>query len=307
LSVFFFLFAPKLNNIKNTKKLNLIICTILFTAFLSCNNDDDVTEPSSTLDEISDIAKFYGNLEGDIVVIHAQGGPGFELDDDDTSNEIVDELGIQSAMYVMVHQVQTKNPMLFTDSDITFEQAKEYNLQSVSYIKRVVDFFNNQQGKTVYLLGVSYGSLIVQELIATYGVDIADGYLIVGNRLNVDDVAWQALSEGKFPYHVYDNDGNYTIELENDPEFETIEERNRARLTAGLAFNRYTDKLNSVSSLSKVTYVYGDRDQVAGPLSDQEVQFLNDKGANVILVVGAGHDDAIGEGAGLLKEIFGIE
>jgi hypothetical protein len=291
---------------KNTNSLNLIICTILFTAFLSCSNDAAASS-SGTFDEISDIAKFYGNLEGDIVVIHAQGGPGLELDDDETSNQTVVDLGIQSALYVMVHQVQTKSPMLFTGSDITFEQAKEYNLQSVANIKRVVDFFNNQQGKTVYVLGVSYGCLIVQELIATYGVDIADGYLILGNRLNVDDVAWQALSEGKFPYHVYDNDGNYTIELDNDPEFDTIEERNMARLTAGLAFNRYTDKLNSVSSLSKVTYVYGDRDQVAGPLSAQEVQFLNDKGANVILVDGAGHDDAIGEGAGLLKEIFGIE
>ena len=291
---------------KNTNSLNLIICLILFTAFTSCNNDDD-NPPSNPFDEILDIAEFYGNLEGDIVVIHAQGGPGLELDDAETSNQIVADLGIQSAMYVIVHQVQTKSPMLFTDSDITFEQAKEYNLQSVSNIKRVVDFFNNQEGKTVYILGVSYGCLIVQELIATYGTDVADGYLILGNRLNVDDVAWQALSEGDFPYHVYDNDGNYTIELDNDPEFDTIEERNMARLTAGLAFKRYTDKLNSVSSLSKVTYVYGDRDQVAGPLSAQEVQFLSDKGANVILVEGAGHDDAIGEGAGLLKEIFGIE
>jgi hypothetical protein len=291
---------------KNMKSLNLIICTILFTAFLSCK-DDVIGDPPGSLDKISDIAEFYGNLDGDIVVIHAQGGPGLELDDAETSNQTVAELGIESAMYVMVHQVQTKNPALFTDSDITFEEAKEYNLQSVSNLKRVVDFFNNQEGKTVYILGVSYGCLIVQELIATYGADVADGYLILGNRLDVDDVAWQALSEGKFPYHIYDNDGNYTIGLENDPEFDTIEERNMARLLAGLAFNRYTDKLSNVSSLAKVTYVYGDRDEVAGPLSEQEIQFLNDKGANVILSEGAGHDDAIGYGAGLLKEIFRID
>jgi hypothetical protein len=297
----------KQNNMKNTNTINLIICTILFTTFLSCNNDDDASEPSTTFDQISDIAEFYGNLKGDIVVIHAQGGPGLELDDDDTSNQIVTELGIQSALYVMVHQVQTKDPMLFTDAEITFKQAKEYNLQSVSNIKRVVDFFNIQQGKTVYVLGVSYGCLIVQELIATHGVDVADGYLILGNRLDVDAAAWQALSEGKFPYHIYDNDGNYTIELTNDPEYDTIEERNMGRLLAGLAFNRYTDKLSNVSSLSKVTYVYGDRDEVAGPLSALEIQFLNDKGADVILSEGSGHDDAIGDGAGLLKEIFGIE
>ena len=292
---------------KITKRLNLIICTFLFTAFISCNNDDDATTPSNSIDEISDIAEFYGNLEGDIVVLHAQGGPGLELDDAETSNQIVAELGIQSAMYVMVHQVQTKNPILFTESDITFEQAKEYNLQSVSNLKRVVDFFNNQEGKTVYILGVSYGCLIVQELIATYGADIADGYLILGNRLNVDDAAWQALSEGDFPYHIYDNDGNYTIELENDPEYDTVEERNMGRLLAGLAFNRYTDKLSDVASLSKVTYIYGDRDEVAGPLSAQELEFLNEKGASIGHVEGGTHDDAIGTGVNILKEVFGIE
>lgn len=287
-------------------RLNLIIYTLIFIAFTSCNNDD-ANPPANPLDEISDIAEFYGNLEGDIIVIHAQGGPGLELDDAETSNQIVAELGIQSAMYVMVHQVQTKTPTLFTTSDITFDQAKDYNLQSVSNIKRVVDFFNNQEAKTVYLHGVSYGSLIVQELIATYGADVADGYLILGNRLDVDDAAWQALSEGKFPYHIYNNDGNYTIELENDPEFDTIEERNMGRLLAGLAFNRYTDKLSKVSSLSKVTYIYGDRDEVAGPLSALELEFLNEKGANIGRVEGGTHDDAIGTGVNILKEVFGIE
>ncbi len=292
---------------KSINCLNLIVCTFLLISFMSCNKDDNPTVTSNTFDEISDIAKFYGNLEADIVVIHAQGGPSIELDDDATSNQTVIELGIQSALYVMVHQVQTKNPMLFISTDITFEQAKQYDLQSIANIKHVVDYFKNQQGKTVYVLGVSYGSLIIQELIATHGVDIADGFLILGNRLNVDDNAWQALSEGKFPIHIYDNDGNYTIELENDPDNDTVEERNMGRLIAGLAFNRYTDKLNSVSSLSKLTYVYGNRDEVAGSLSTQEIQFLNDKGANVILSEGGSHDDAISLGAGLLKDIFGIE
>ncbi len=292
---------------KSINCLNLIVCTFLLISFMSCNKDDNPTVVSNSFDEISDITKFYGNLEGDIVVIHAQGGPSIELDDDATSNQTVIELGIQSALYVMVHQVQTKKPMLFTSKDITFEQAKQYDLQSIANIKRVVDYFKNQQGKTVYVLGVSFGALIVQELIATHGVDIADGFLILGNRLNVDDNAWQALSEGKFPIHIYDDDGNYTIELENDPDNDTVEERNMGRLIAGLAFNRYTDKLNSVSSLSKLTYVYGNRDEVAGSLFAQEIQFLNDKGANVILSEGGSHDDAISLGAGLLKDIFGIE
>jgi len=274
------------------RKINyiiLIIFTPLLITFSSCNNDDDTDPPSDTIDQIADIATFHGNPDGDIVVVYAQEGPSTELISNEEIEQFIADLQIESVLFVVVHQAQTKNPANFKNSDITFEEAKRSDLESVNNFKKVVDFFKIQQGKTVYATGSSFGAFVVQELIATHGVDIADGYLIMAGRLNIDADAWQPLSQGQFA------------------EFENAEERNLSKLAAGFAFNRYTGRLGSNSSLSKITYVYGNRDGQIGTLSTQEIQFLNDKGANVVLAEGGSHDDAIFKGLNLLKQTFGIQ
>lgn len=287
---------------KKTTHLNLIIYIFFLIVFSSCDEDDMTT--SNTFDQISDIATFHGNLEGNIVVINSQGGPITELIDE-LLKDFINQTGTQSALYVNVHQEQTKHPDQFISSEITFEQAKLDDLQSIANLKRVVDYFKNQQGKTVYVLGISFGAFMVQELIATHGVDVADGYLIMVGRLNIDDATWQPFSQGKYTEYLYDNDGSYTINLLGDGS--SAEEKNMAKLAAGLGYNRYTEKLNSISNLSKITYVYGNRDEQVGSLSAQEVQFLNEKGANVVLADGGNHDGAIGAGLSLLKQLFGIQ
>jgi hypothetical protein len=80
-----------------------------------------------------------------------------------------------------------------------------------------------------------------------------------------------------------------------------------AKLIAGFAFNRYTERLDNNVSLSKVIYIYGSRDEVVGPLSAQELEFLNEKGASIGHVEGGTHDDAIGTGVNILKDVFEIE
>lgn len=284
--------------------VSLTLCTFFLLTFLSCNKDDDTNPQVNSFEEISDIATFHGNLEGNIVVINTQGGPVTQLEDE-TLNEFISETQTQSALFVNVHQEQTKNPSQFTSTDITFEQAKQHDLQSIANLKRAVDFFNGQQGKTVYVLGISFGAFMTQELIALHGIDIADGYLIMVGRLDIDEDTWQPFSEGKYTEYLYDNNGNFTINLLGDGP--NAEERNMARLAAGLGYNRYTGKLNSINDLSKITYVYGNKDEQVGPLNTQEIQFLNEKGANVILSDGGDHDVAIGTGLNLLKQTFGIQ
>lgn len=290
---------------KKLNHLKLIIYSFLLVSFSSCNEDDDSNPSSNTFDQISDIATFHGNLEGDIAVVYVQGGPSTELIEDEVLDQFISNTQTESALFVAVHQAQTKNPANFTNSDITFEEAKQFDLESVANLEKVVDFLKIQQGKTVYVTGCSFGAFVVQELIAAHGVDVADGYLIMSGRLNIDADTWQPFSEGKFTEYVYDNDGNYTINL-----LEVginAEVRNLARLAAGLAFNRYTERLNSISSLSKITYVYGNRDDQVGTLSAQEIQFLNEKGANVVISEGGSHDDATIKGLTLLKQTFGIQ
>lgn len=91
------------------------------------------------------------------------------------------------------------------------------------------------------MLGISFGAFMTQELIASYGIDVADGYLIMVGRLDIDEYTWKPFSEGKMTKYVYDNNGDYTIELVTD-ELD-VEERNMNRLAAGLGFNRYTERL----------------------------------------------------------------
>jgi len=287
---------------KQSSYITLSLCTFFLLTFLSCTKKDDIIPDA--FKEISDIATFHGNLEGNIVVINTQGGPETQLDDE-TLNEFIYETQAQAALFVNVHQEQTKNPSQFTASDITFDQAKEFDTQSVATLKRVVNFFKNQQGKTVYVLGISFGAFMAQELIAAHGIDVADGYLIVVGRLDIDENTWQPFSQGKFTEYIYDNNGDYTITLLGDGP--NAEQRNMARLAAGLGYNRYTDRLNSISDSSKITYVYGDRDEQVGPLSTLEIQFLNGKGAKVVLADGGNHDAAIGVGLHLLKQTFEIQ
>jgi len=128
------------------KQLNPIGLTFLALVLLihsSCCNDEDNMPAMNSFEEIADIAVFHGNLESDIVVVCAQGGPSTELIDQDLQQFII-ETETQSALWVNVHQAQTKNPSLFISADITFEQAKQHNIESVANLNRVIDYYKNQ-------------------------------------------------------------------------------------------------------------------------------------------------------------------
>lgn len=287
----------------NTQKIFKKLALYILLISIGCGKNDD--NKQSDLSKLEDIATFHGNMNGDIVVIHSQGGPETTLNDSEVQ-EAISSSGTSNALWVNVHQVQTKDPSQFTRSDITFEQAKTFNKQTIANLKRVVDFFKNlpDGGKTIYILGVSFGAFVIQELIAIHGVDVADGFLISVGRLDIDDEAWIAFSEGKFGQFVYDASRNYTIKIQETNE---AVDRNMARLAAGIGFNRYTTKLNGIGDLSKITYVWGNRDEAVGPLSQEEQDFLTKKGATVVLESLGDHDAAIEKTFSILKTTFNIE
>lgn len=291
------------------KKFRLIlILLITITTFTNCNNDDDNTgvviiEPQQFA-EIEDIATFHGNTESNIVIVNTQGGPVTTLEDD-TINEIRTATNTQNVLYVNVHQAQTLTPNLFTQSDITFEQAKAFDAQSIVNLKKVVSFFKDLPNKRVYVLGISFGAFMTQELIAEHGINVADGYLIMVGRLNIENAFWTGFSQGQGGGFTYDNNGNSSFNLEN---LDEIEDRNMSRLAAGLGNNRYVTEFTNINDLSKITYVAGDRDEQVGKLTTEEIQFLNNKGATVNIIAGANHSDAIDSGLEqFLKSAFNIE
>jgi hypothetical protein len=284
------------------KKTNLIL-VLLFAIFtFSCSNDDD-KQPLVTTgisQEIKDLISFTGDEDAPIVVINTQGGPGTELSTEE-ANFIFENFNSTNLLAVNVHQAQTLNPNLFESNDITFDQAINFNAESIETLYQVVKYFKDD-GRTVYVLGVSFGAFMVQELIAEKGVDIADNYLIMVGRLDMNDVIWQGLSEGRFGY--FENGIDPIVDEEEDPD---VTERNMGRLAAGLAMNRYTELLNIFEDLSNITYVYGETDQAVGRLTDAEIEFLQSKNVNIIAGSG-GHDQTINDFiVQSLNEAFVIE
>ncbi len=310
------------------KKLILLKIVLLAFAFTtSCGKDSTSTTTTTTttttptttpttistptFDAIKGDANFSGNLFSDTVVLYLQGGPVPIFSDDDVK-EIINANQTTKVLYAHVHQVQTQSPEKIKDTDITFEEGKQLNDESILILKRVIDYFKGQ-GKKVYIIGISYGTFITQELIADYGIDVADGYLIGIGRLDMDDEIWMNLSKGKFVNFSYAADGSYTVTDTGisplDNEEANLSERTKVnlyRLSAGLISNRYTERLKDISDLSKITYIHADRDKAVGPLSLKERTFLTDRNVKLVPVAG-NHNDGGVEIIKLLRTTFQLE
>ncbi|GMQ58532.1 hypothetical protein AN1V17_29270 [Vallitalea sediminicola] len=259
-------------------------------------------------EEISSIISISGNQESSAVVINTQGGPMYELDTT-MIKEGTEEIKNRDFFIVNVHQKQTKNPELFQDKEISFEEAIKYDKESIQMLAKVVKYYK-EQGKKVYVLGISFGAFMVQELISEYGVDIADKYLIIVGRLDMPEVIWKSFSKGGTGYFV---DGVKAVVNENgimdDPESDvnpSENEKNISKLAAGLGKNRYTEKLEKYD-LKNITYISAMEDEAVGRLSEEEINFLKSKNAKIILSEG-GHGEVISnEIVNGFKTTFGLE
>ena len=266
-------------------KVALMLIFSLSILLTSCSKEEK--EPAIIIKELSqeikDLIYFKGNEKASVVVINAQSGPDITLSTSEV-DFIFESVDTADLLVVNVHQSQSLDPSIVTVNDLTLEQAIDFNAESIETLYKVIKFFKDQ-GRTVHVFGASFGAFVVQELIATKGIDVADAYLIMIGRLDMNDVMWQGLVDGKFGYFV---DG-VTPVLDPEPAVGVLD-RNIGKISAALGMNRYTELLADEESLSNVTYIYGAIDQFVGRLTDEEVQFLESKNATVI--EGSGdHDD----------------
>ena len=283
---------------KIMKRINLILTLFLSVLILSCSKDDNIQNSGLEISqEIKDLIYFKGDENSSTVIINTQGGPIPELARTEL-DEILENVNTTNLLTVNVHQAQTLKPSLFTSNEITFNQAIDYDAESIETLYDVVKYFKDQ-GRTVYVLGISFGAFMTQELINKKGLNVADKYLIMVGRLDMNEVFWQGFSEGKTGGFI--NGISPVLEEQTD-----ITDKNMSKLAAGLGQNRYTELFKTLD-LSNITYVYGKTDQQVGKLTDSEVQFLQSKGANIIAGNGDHSDtidDYIVQG---FKEAFGIE
>ncbi len=238
-------------------------------------------EGAEKFKEIAGLAQFYGNLDSHIVILNIQGGPFLLLNSLDTR---IPDAQAKEALFVNVQQVQTLNPEKF-NKEITFDEAKKYDLESVEYINKVAKYFKNQ-GKKVYIMGMSYGAFATEQFIVTYGVDAVDGYLIAVGRLDIEKATWETFAKGNYVNYVYNKDG--VMSTKPLDQKLTIPMQNMSKLAAGLGYHRYTTELKDMD-LSNIIYVYGGRDNEVGRLTKAEVDFLKKRGAKVVEAKGKNH------------------
>ncbi len=276
----------KITNIDCSYALTNRVLIVMFSILtFSCSNDDDGTPPKvipEISQDIKDLIYFRGDEKAETVMILIPGGPSTEL-----ATDIVDELAQnispQGILTVTVHQAQTLNPNILEGNDITLDQAINFNAESVERLSEVMTYLKDQ-GRMVYVAGISFGAFVMQELIAQKGIDIANKYLIISGRLDMNDIIWQAAAEGRKGYF----ENGITPIVEAEPEPDAIE-RNLNRISAGFAMNRYTQLFSTIDDLSNITYIYGENDETVGRLTTNEVQLLQSKNANILSGNG-GHD-----------------
>lgn len=258
---------------KNFKLLLLIIITGVALSCRSDDNDTKISQNDKTISqEIKNLIDYQGEENANTVIIHVQGGPTTELSTEQFYQSFQNYKST-SILKVNVHQAQTKDPSIVNKGEITFEKAIEYDNQSLEMLYKVVKYFKEQK-RNVYVIGISYGAFLTQELIAKKGINTADKYLILVGRLDINEEFWKAFSEGN----------GATFEDGTKINFAKVEdplERNLNKIAAGLGKNRYTQLFKNFD-LSNVTYIYGKKDDAVGKLTDEEINFLQTKRAKVI-------------------------
>lgn len=251
-------------------------------------------------DSLAQTFEAVGNPDASTVIVLAQGGPIPELVTDE-AKDIFSDVDLENTYLVLPHQAQTQNPAPFTEAEITFDQAKTYDTETTTTLANVIDHYTKTD-KKVYVVGISFGAFVVQDLLATQG-NVADGYLIQVGRLDMPEEVWMPFSEGHFVgftdgvnVESFDADG---AGMGGEGNFT---DANMARLAAGLGHKRFTELLAD-TDLSNVVYASGRQDEQVGRLSDAELTFLADKGVKVLQTEGdhgGTIDETLNEGLTLI-------
>jgi hypothetical protein len=231
----------------------------------------------------------FGNISADTIIINSQGGPVLDFAILSVFEMFADQakVDLTKTAIINIHQEQTLKPWKF-EEEITFEQAKDYDKKSTKRLVEVIKYFKNK-GKKVYVVGISFGAFVVTDSIAEYG-NIADKYLIMVGRLNMEKEVWSEFSKGKYVGFEYDKEGiskiiKFNSEQAGMGDGDLISDKNMAKLAAGFSYKRYIDLLKNID-LSNIIYAYGKTDEQVGSLNEKEVEFLKSK--NVKLLEGIG-------------------
>jgi len=141
------------------------------------------------------------------------------------------------------------------------------------------------------VIGHSYGAFIINDYLSSFD-SVADTYIVSAGRLDVNKELVADNLKGLTSE--FDTDGlTYipftTKDFSEYDDYERGAYHVRGLLKAAYGIPRYSEKLSDVD-LSNVYYITGDADTQVGLMTESEIDFLESRGAKVLLVE-AGHSD----------------
>ena len=261
-------------------------------------NEDIRIEYENIPISLEKLGHSFGNPDSDTVIINMDGGPINRLRTYrfESRYNILGGLDERNYFLINMRESQTLHPEETEKEEISIEQAKKYNEKTTKTLFELVSYFKSQD-KKVYVVGGSYGSFVGLKSIVDYK-NIADGYLLMVGRLDMNEEVWKPYSKGidvKF-----EEDGIGVILGEKSENVYTV---NMQKIAAEISIDRYTELLKD-SNLSNLIYIYIENDQSVGRLTENEIKFLESKNAKVVSVEGehGKYDDHLKKGLQLLLD-----
>jgi len=269
-------------------KTSLCLIIFLLVAGLPFAQTQEAFDPGKPLP--ADTSRLWvadGNLQSDTVLLICQGGPSDRL--------TIEESGRTSYRYIpkyaqytiaYVHQAQTWDPDLMYRDLPSPNRAKAAVEQTTEILVRSIRYFK-ERGKTVMVIGTSYGAYIGMHALATRE-NLADRYVLIAGR--VDDPA-DAVDHHLQGYNgAYSVDGRTFIPQPADTKT-TSAYQFRQMLKGAIGQPRYS-RLLAGADLSNLWFFYAANDERVGRLTEEEVGLLENRGAQVF-ATSDGHTETL--------------
>ena len=189
---------------------------------------------------------------------------------------------ISTFSVVELKQHQHLNPQIMVDSTLSLEDAIVINDTTVAMLRKVVNYYNNL-GKTIILIGHSFGAFLLPEYLDDYGISDIHRIIPMSGRLNMNQEVVDAFASGY--YAEFTNGVDVVVQSSQA----SSDEWAAMKLMAVVGYNRYVDSLAAMN-LSKLMYVYGTHDAPVGRLLQNEIDLLQATGAYIYAIQNGSHD-----------------
>lgn len=235
----------------------------------------------NALPPVEDLYELRSNEGADTVLIALHGGPTYEL----LTGSFDYFVDFPTISLIEVRQHHHGHTTIFNDTTLTIDYMEEVNDTSVAYVEKVVTHFK-EQGKTVALLGSSYGAFLSTLYIANYGTEKLSAVISAASRLDMPQELIDSMVAGHAG-HFSPDDGETLVfpdKPDQFPEFYISE----TKMKAALIRKPFSQRLTGVD-LSKTLFITAGKDEAVGCMTYAEQLFISEQEGSVYEIPDGDH------------------